>query len=183
MSPYLPILILGLLGGAALADDEPPRPSRYAVPEKIDDGWETASLAEAGLDPAPILELLDRLGDETYKNIHGVILIRDGKLIVEAYFPGTNGGGEKQDFGRDTLHSQQSVTKSVNALLVGMAIDRKLIGGVDEPLSRFFPDHADLFAADAKKAIRLRHCLAMTPGLAWVESGSRTPTCGMTRSG
>ena len=171
MSPYLPILILGLLGGAALADDEPPRPYRYAVPEKTDDGWETASLAEAGLDPAPILELLDRIGDETYKNIHGVILIRDGKLIVEAYFPGTDGRGEKQDFGRDTLHSLQSVTKSVNALLVGMAIDRKLIGGVEEPLSGFFPDHADLFAADAKKAIRLRHCLAMTPGLAWVESG------------
>ena len=91
MSPYLPILILGLLGGAALADDEPPRPYRYAVPEKTDDGWETASLAEAGLDPAPIQEMFDRIGDETYKNIHGVILIRDGKLIVEAYFPGTDG--------------------------------------------------------------------------------------------
>src|SRR5262245_48197982 len=132
MSPYLPILILGLLGGAALADDEQPRTNRYAVPEKLEDGWETATLAEAGFDPAPIQEWFDRIGDETYKNIHGVILVRDGKLVVEAYFPGTDGRGERQDYGRDTLHSVQSVTKSVNSLLVGIAIDHGLIGGVEE---------------------------------------------------
>jgi hypothetical protein len=68
MSLYLPILIVGLLGGLARADDEPTRTYRYAVPEKTDDGWETTSLAEAGLDPALIQELFERIGDETYKN-------------------------------------------------------------------------------------------------------------------
>jgi CubicO group peptidase (beta-lactamase class C family) len=165
------MLIPGLLGGVARADDEPSRTYRYAVPEKTDDGWEAASLAEAGLDPALIQELFERIGDETYKNIHSVVVVRDGRLVIDAYFRGINGAGEKQDFERDTLHSLQSVTKSVNALLVGIAIDQKLIGGIEEPLAGFFPDDAHLFATDAKKAIRLRHCLAMTPGLAWVESG------------
>ena len=183
----LSLSILMLLLIAPGTGDEPPAPLRVTVPEKVDDGWEVGSLAGAGLDPALVQEMVDRIGDGTYKNIHGVVLVRDGKLVVEAYFTGTDLLGKPLDFRRDTLHAQHSVTKSVNALLVGMAIDRKLIAGGDEPLARFFPAHADLFADEAKRAIRLRHCLAMTPGLGWVELGTpytdlRNDAVGMNRS-
>jgi CubicO group peptidase (beta-lactamase class C family) len=36
----------------------------------------------------------------------------------------------------------RSVSKSVTSLLVGIAIDRELIKGVDEPVLKFFPDYA-----------------------------------------
>jgi CubicO group peptidase (beta-lactamase class C family) len=52
----------------------------------------------------------------------------------------------------------------VTALLVGIAIDRKLIDGVDEPVFKFFPQHADL-RTPAKDRILLRHLLTMSMGL------------------
>ena len=47
-----------------------------------------------------------------------------------------------------------SATKSVNSILVGIAIDQHLIGGVDEKISAFFPEYDDLFADPRKDAIR-----------------------------
>jgi CubicO group peptidase (beta-lactamase class C family) len=106
-----------------------------------------------------------------------VLLVRNDKLVVEEYFPGTHPvigetleqepdwEGRYQAFDRDTLHTLQSATKSVNSILVGIAIDQKLIpGGVDEPIRTFFPgmtSHAD---------IRLKHFLSMTAGLDWNET-------------
>jgi CubicO group peptidase (beta-lactamase class C family) len=60
----------------------------------------------------------------------------------------------------------------VNSLLIGIAIDQKLITGVDEKLSIFFPEYKSVFGnKDAgKDAICLKHLLSMTAGLAWDET-------------
>ena len=116
-------------------------------------------------------DLLDRISDQSYKNIHSVLLVRNGRLVVEEYFAGQDSEGKEQMFGRDTLHMQQSVTKSVNSILIGIAIDQHLIGGVDEKIATFFPEEADLFADAKKGSIRIKDCLSMTAGLAWTESG------------
>ena len=149
---------------------------RYAVPQTTGDGWETADRSAARLDARLLDELFERIGDGTYTNIHSVLLVRDGKLVVEEYFPGTHPvlgetletetdwNGKYQGFDRDTLHTLQSATKSVNSILVGIAIDRKLIRDVDEPVRTFFPE----VAGDAD--IRLRHLLSMTAGLEWDET-------------
>ena len=42
--------------------------------------------------------------------------------------------------GPDVLHDVRSVTKSVISLLVGIAIDRNLIAGVDQPVLASFPE-------------------------------------------
>jgi CubicO group peptidase (beta-lactamase class C family) len=144
--------------------------TQYAAPEKTKDGWETASLNNENLDANLIKELFERVGDNTYKNIHSVLLVKNGKLVVEEYFPGKNCLGQYWTYTRDTLHDIQSVTKSVNSILVGIAIDQHLITGVDEKISAFFPDYADIFTNQEKDAICLKHLLSMTAGLAWDES-------------
>lgn len=54
-----------------------------------------------------------------------------------------------------------SVTKSVVSLLVGIAIDRGAIAGVDEPLAAFFPEHAQ---AQPLRRVTLRHLLTLSSG-------------------
>lgn len=57
-----------------------------------------------------------------------------------------------------------SVTKSITALLVGIAIERGAISSVDEPLAAFFPEHANGAHALAVKRVTLRHLLTLSPG-------------------
>jgi CubicO group peptidase (beta-lactamase class C family) len=144
---------------------------RRSTPEKINDGWETASPESIGMESASVNALIGLVKGGSYKNIHSVLVVKDGKLVVEEYFAGRDQADKDQDYGRDTLHTQQSVTKSVNSILVGIAIDQHLIHGVDEKASTFFPEFADNFTAPGKEALQLKHFLSMTGGFAWTESG------------
>ncbi|GEP46301.1 6-aminohexanoate-dimer hydrolase [Brevifollis gellanilyticus] len=167
-----PIFLSLMMSAALCADDKAePKPLPSTEQEKVSDGWENASPGSLGLKTAPLEEMLQKLKDGTYKNIHSVLLVKKGKLVLDEYFRGTNAEGNSQEFGPDTLHTVQSCTKSVTSILIGIAIDQKLIRGVDEPISTFFPKEAELFKDDKKAAILLKHCLSMSAGLSWNESG------------
>lgn len=62
-------------------------------------------------------------------------------------------------------HDVRSVSKSVVSLLFGIALDRKLIANIDEPVLPYFPELAALRAPE-KDHVLLRHLLTMTSGLA-----------------
>ena len=88
-------------------------------------------------------------------------MVRRGRLAVEEYFAGSS---------RDDVHTQQSVTKSVTSLLVGIAIDQGLIRSAREPVLSFFPEHADLRGGDPRRdAMTLDDLLTMRTGLQWAE--------------
>jgi CubicO group peptidase (beta-lactamase class C family) len=145
---------------------------QYSVPVQLKDGWTTADLRSENFDVTLIERLIERIRRNTYKNIHSLLLIKNGKLILEEYFPGQEEDGKTRIYQRDTQHGIHSVTKSVNSLLIGIAIDQKLIKGVDEKLSTFFPEYKSVFENkdSGKDAICLKHLLSMTAGLAWDES-------------
>lgn len=82
-------------------------------------------------------------------------LMQRGASTFEYYRPDTT---------PTTLVNVASVTKSVVALLVGIAIERGAISGVDEPLSAFFPEHAQGTNAQALRRVTLRHLLTMSSG-------------------
>jgi len=64
----------------------PQREYTYQQPEVIDDGWETSSLNAAEIHSEKIDEMmLDILGGND-KNIHSILLIKNGKLVFEEYF-------------------------------------------------------------------------------------------------
>lgn len=62
--------------------------------------------------------------------------------------------------GTDCVHVM-SVTKSVMALLTGIAIDRGRIRGVDEPVLRFFPDYRVKRGENTIRETTIRHLLTM----------------------
>jgi CubicO group peptidase (beta-lactamase class C family) len=178
---------VSLLGGAALAPltalpvyADPS--SGCGVPLARDDGWPVASIDEDKLiDRDALCGMADRLAASD-ANIHAVLVARSGKLVFERYFKGSDEipsrlyGSRVEDvtFDADTLHNVKSVSKSVVSLVVGIAIDRGLIGSVNEPIFSFFPELSDLRTPE-KDRIQLLHALTMSMGLEWVEA---TPATG-----
>ena len=149
---------------------EEPTTDEYTVPPQIDDGWNTGDLSSVGLDTGLIEKLIAQVRNGTYKNIHSVLIVRDGRLVVEEYFSGQEENGHRQNYRRDSLHGIHSATKSINSILVGIALDQGLISNVDAKLSAFFPEYSNIFINQEKDAIRLKHLLSMTAGLSWDES-------------
>jgi CubicO group peptidase (beta-lactamase class C family) len=72
------------------------------------------------------------------------------------------------NFDAATRHDLRSITKSVTALVLGIAIGKGQIAGIDEPVLPQLPDYADLRSPE-KDRITLRHLLTMSQGLAWNE--------------
>jgi len=64
------------------------QPYVYQMPEELDDGWETASLEKVGINERLIAKVVKRIGDNTYPNVHSLLIVKDGKLVFEEYFGG-----------------------------------------------------------------------------------------------
>ena len=144
------------------------------VPVARDDGWPVASVNEDKLvDRDALCRMADRLVASSTANVHAVVVARGGKLVFERYFSGSdeiNGHRVRNvTFDADTLHNMKSVSKGVASLALGIAIDRGLIGSVDEPIFSFFPELSDLRSPE-KDRLRLAHALTMSLGLKWVEA-------------
>lgn len=140
-------------------------------PATLDDGWATASPESTGLDGTRLCGIAARL-KEMEADVHSMVIVRHGKLVFEQYFPGYDEpwgqGGGQHEFDATTKHDMRSASKSVVSLLVGIAIDRKLIVNIDEPVVKFFPEYAAL-KSPGWDQITLRHLLTMSSGIQWNE--------------
>ncbi|MEE9270533.1 MAG: serine hydrolase, partial [Candidatus Krumholzibacteria bacterium] len=131
-----------------------------------DSDWEYVTPMEMGLEPALMQALEEAVTSGRFTNLHGVVVVKGGRLVLDAYAPGVDSAD---------LHYTASVTKSVGSLLLGMAMDRGLMPGLEDGvldlgLADLFPEHGEILTEDPRKAaIRLRHILSMTAGLEWDE--------------
>ena len=144
-------------------------------------GWTTDAPEREGLAPQGLREAVTQIHDGEYVNIHALLIARRGSLVLEEYFPGTDGWRGYVEFSEDRMHDTRSVTKSVTSLIVGIAIDRGFIDSVDVPMHQFFPEYSE-HMTDEKKQITLRHLLTMTSGLRWDQSGSHQSEPGSANS-
>jgi CubicO group peptidase (beta-lactamase class C family) len=182
--PLLVMALMGMLATACSPQIPPPMKIQAATPEAEDfyeqppetgDGWATATLNEVGMAEEPVDELLSLLAQGQVPNLNGLLVIKDGKLVLEVYYPGddiTIDGGlsfARKDFDRDTLHCQASVSKSITSLAFGIAVDQGIIGDLDERMFASFPEYADS-SDPVRGEITLRQMLTMTTGVSWDES-------------
>ncbi|MCG6957970.1 MAG: beta-lactamase family protein [Gemmatimonadetes bacterium] len=145
-----------LAGFPALPGDQP---YTYQEPKPGGDGWEVASPGEVGLDPAALDSLVNAIARGEAGLIHSLLVVRNGKLVLEEYFHG---------YTADDLHRLASTTKSVSALLVGAALDRGLIESLETPLLGYFPGVSP--GDEAWSEETLDHLLTMSMGLDWSEA-------------
>jgi len=141
---------------------------QYEVPTETNDGWSGASLSDCGMSERKVSELVTRILQGKYKDIHDLLIVKNGKLVLEEYFrmKGRLHGPFITETYRKKYHLWASATKSVTSLLIGIAIDKGLIKSVEVPVFDFFPEYGDLNSPEKKK-IQLKHLLTMTAGLEW----------------
>lgn len=167
------VLALFLAGcaGAPVAQE-------YRAPATAEDGLPVASPAEVGVDVAPLLQAASDISEGQYGEIHSLLLLKDDRLVFEAYFPGHDYvwdapgfHGPRVNWDREMAHNVHSVGKSITSACVGIAIDKGFIGGVDASIWDYLPEHRYL-NTEGKDRITIEHLLAMTSGLEWDEWGA-----------
>ena len=123
-------------------------------------------------DRAALAALEQSIRSGEIKGVHSVIVMRGAETVAEWYFEGQDEVRGRSlgvvTFGPETLHDVRSVTKSVVALLVGVAVQDGSIKSLDTPVLDYFPEYADLQTPDLRR-ITLRHLLTMGSGLHWDE--------------
>lgn len=159
-------IAIGVLPLVALAQES------CGLPAASTDQWTVASPESVGLASAALCPMVKWLDTSKESNVHAVLVVRHGKLVFEHYFSGSDEAWGRPlgniAFGPEVRHDERSATKSIIALLLGIAVDRGLIKSVDEPVFSFFPKYADLRTPE-KDRITLRNLITMSAGLEWHE--------------
>lgn len=126
-------------------------------------GWRECDPVEVGMDA----EVLKNMNQEVARlvtigyNIHSVMIIRNGYIVAEQYY--------SRYFDMETEHKLASCTKSFTSMLIGMAIDKGYIPGVDVKMLDYFQEYEIDNMSEEKQNITIEHMLTMSAGLDWNE--------------
>jgi CubicO group peptidase (beta-lactamase class C family) len=107
------------------------------------------------MDSDVLADMIERIDAMDY-GIDSVTVVRNGYLVLDTIF---------HPFPPDTGHIIHSCTKSVVASLIGIAIDRGLLEGLDEPVVEILGDAAPLTVDALKASITIEDLLTMSTGL------------------
>lgn len=121
------------------------------------DGWVKAVAGESGLSEAKLRAMSVAVRSGEFKKIGSILIARRGKLAYEDYM----------DASPDSLRDTRSATKSITAILVGIAIQEGKLSGVGAKVLDLLPEHARrLQNPDPRKAgIAVEDLLTMSSPL------------------
>jgi len=117
-------------------------------------GWRYAMPEDVGIDHSMLDMMLEAIKEQNIE-ADSVMVIRDGYVVMDAYFPPFNEG---------EIHIVYSCTKSVVSTLIGIAIEEGYIGSLDQGLLDFFPGRTVENMNQWKEEITLRDMLTMSAG-------------------
>jgi CubicO group peptidase (beta-lactamase class C family) len=116
--------------------------------------WPVSTPEEQGLHSNIIATALEAAREMPY--LHSLLIVRNGRLVGEGYFHGYG------KYDADNIHS---ASKSVTAILIGIALKENYLAGLDMKMMDFFPEYAVPGMDPRKYDITIRHLLEMTCGL------------------
>ena len=137
-------LFLASLGALALTAPALAQEPNCGKPTALGDGWAIATPQEAEIDPAALCGLDKFIAQWPQANIHSVVVVRRGKLVMERYYKGEDDRWGTPlgtvTFGPDVKHDLRSISKSVTSLLVGIALGEGKFPQLDSPVIDQFPE-------------------------------------------
>jgi CubicO group peptidase (beta-lactamase class C family) len=133
---------------------------------------ETVHPDEVGIDPNAVEQLMIDIASGKWVNVHGLIIIKESKLVAEGYWNGSHAS---------KLHDIRSASKSVASILTGIAVNKGCISSINTPVYDYFPDFQPAFPDSIPLKFReqwvneltIEHLLNMTSGFEyddWYES-------------
>jgi CubicO group peptidase (beta-lactamase class C family) len=146
------LTLLLLLASGCTGINDPPGDGTRAAQER------SSAAATTTPDPAKVTAATETYLSNIYSpaisNIRAVLVTVDGKPVVQRYREST----------AETTHDVHSVTKSVMATLIGMAIAEGRLRSVDDTLATLLPQHTGNMSPEVA-GITPRQLLTMTAGL------------------
>ncbi|MCP5052382.1 MAG: serine hydrolase [bacterium] len=145
-----------------------PGQEKTKAPVKLVTGGNIPTLEILGFNSKQLDKALKYAGK--IPRLTGFLVAKDNTLAVEKYYRGSN---------RKKAVNIKSASKGIVSALVGIAIEKKYIKGIDEKIAQFLPKVFNPHWPTDKKAITIKHLVTMTSGLestsiwnygAWVTS-------------
>lgn len=172
--------IAGLITTAAHARAQPP--AEWPTRE-----WAAASPDTLGFRSGALESFDQELAGGKHGYVDGMLIIRHGRVALERTYThdydrlfvgkGAPGIYNYYDpawhpyYKRTTLHTMQSVSKSMTSALIGIAISRGEIPNIDVPVMPYFSGFK-VKPDPRRDRMRLRDVLTMTTGIQWDESST-----------
>ena len=131
--------------------------------------WVDTDPADQGMNNSTLYQMYDYIETNSL-NVHSVSVVRNGFLVHEEYLI-YNQLRSGDDYGpghpgneviNETLHVQYSATKTIIALLIGIAIDKGFIDNVSQTFESFYPE---LTYHTNQPLITIKQLLTMMSGI------------------
>ena len=150
----------------------PSVPYQYFPPQPTRDGWPTGTLEQVGISRDSMQRFIQmiidtRMDSLSVPEIHGVLIARHGRLVLEEYFHGEH---------RDKPHDTRSASKSLASVLIGSGIHAGVPLAASSSVYQVMNGGKLPSNLDARKrALTLEHLLTMSSGLDCDDTNPESP--------
>ncbi len=110
-------------------------------------------VSDEKFDYALIKKLKGNIGEAIFRNITSIVVIKNGRLLIEEYFNGAN---------RNSMHDTRSVGKSFTSTITGIAIGEGYLKNEDQRLSEFYDFKSFGNYSELKERQTLKNLLTMS---------------------
>ena len=139
------------------ATGEQPKPRDYWPTN----GWEASTPEMQGMDPAKLM-IADEFVRQRLPDAYSLLVVRNGYLVFEKYYAKGH---------PDRYAVVHSVTKSVMATLIGIALEKGYLKNVDQHMADYLPSYFTDEMDPRKRDITIEHLLTMSAGFKWDDWG------------
>lgn len=126
-------------------------------------GWK---ISKEKINTEIIRTLNRKIAENRFKDLTGIVIIKDGKLLLEEYFNGS---------GRDSLQDTRSVGKSFSSALTGIAVKEQYLKSENQYLKEFYDLKQFKNYSVQKDNVTIKSLLTMSSGFEGNDDDSESP--------